>query len=218
MDEDKNQRGYYRGRGYQRRDYQDKYTQRNQNYDRMSDLDYVSKPEGYKEDHYKRDGGYRGDYRRESPDYYRRDVNPSYKRDTNEYYRREQEETYKSDGSRDYMKRTRMDQRTLEQHQRQSKARHVPADPNNTIGVFGFSPYTTDEEVRELLKKKLPGMSGYTHKLIMDERTGLCKGFCFLDFKCLEDALTAKEILSFESFRGLDFKCDFSYKHGIVGG
>lgn len=99
----------------------------------------------------------------------------------------------------------------------QFKDKHIPAEPNNTIGVFGFGPYTTDEDIKNLLKDKLKNINEYTYKLITDDRTGLCKGFCFVDFKCLEDAINAKDILSFESFRGQDFKCDFSYKQGIMG-
>lgn len=115
--------------------------------------------------------------------------------------------------SKEYSKRTRVN-RGNENTQRTFKLKHVPADPNNTVGVFGFSQYTKDEDVKKLLAKRLKRLGEYSYKLIIDERTGLCKGFCFIDFKCLEDAIIAKDILSFESLWGLDFKCDFSYKQG----
>lgn len=94
---------------------------------------------------------------------------------------------------------------------------HPPADPNNTIGIFGFGQYTTEDDIKKLLRERLPGISGYTYKLIVDERSGFCRGFCFVDFKSLEDAIVAREILNFESFRGSDFKCDFSYKQRASG-
>ncbi|ELA40796.1 uncharacterized protein VICG_02167, partial [Vittaforma corneae ATCC 50505] len=101
-------------------------------------------------------------------------------------------------------------------YSRYNKGRHAPADPSNTIGIFGFSHYTTEEDVRKLLKDKIPHIEGYNCKVIIDERTGFCRGFCFVDFKCLEDAVNARDILNFDSFRGLDLKCDFSYKQRAV--
>ncbi|KAM0680006.1 transformer 2 beta [Glugoides intestinalis] len=125
-----------------------------------------------------------------------------------------QVDTYKRpEHPRAYLKRPRVDKGN-EIAQKVFKMRHVPAEPNNTVGVFGFSQYTNEEDVKKLLAKRLKNLREYTYKLITDERTGLCKGFCFVDFKCLEDAIIAKDILSFESLWGLDFKCDFSYKQG----
>lgn len=92
------------------------------------------------------------------------------------------------------------------------KNKRVPAEPNKVLGIFGFQRHTTDEDVQKLLIEKLLNINGYTFKLINDDILGICKGFCFVEFKCLEDAANAKEILSFESFRGQDLKCDFSYK------
>jgi len=97
------------------------------------------------------------------------------------------------------------------------KSKRVSADPNNTLGLFGLHHSTTDEDLNQLLEDKLKGLKGYTYKLIVDDRTGFCKGFCFIDFVSLNDAITAKFILNSESFRGQDFKCDYSYRHGIMG-
>lgn len=97
------------------------------------------------------------------------------------------------------------------------KTRHISAEPNNTLGLFGLHQSITEEDLKAVLEEKLIGLSGYSYKLIMDERSGLCKGFCFIDFLSLNDAISARKILGSESFRGQDFKCDYSYKHGIVG-
>lgn len=175
-------RGQYYSRrdGYDPYDYQ-RYSDRNvndrrdwngydhyhsSNYERMSDLDYIS-----------------------SSDQYKRRF-------------RSEPRSYHTSNDQSYSKH--------------NKGRHAPADPSNTIGIFGFGHYTTEEDVRKILQNKIPHIKGYNYKLIIDERTGFCRGFCFVDFKCLEDAVNAKNILSFESFRGLDLKCDFSYKQKII--
>lgn len=98
------------------------------------------------------------------------------------------------------------------------RPKHASADPNNTLGIFGLSQFITEDEMRAALTEKLPEMKGYSFKMVMDERTGLCKGFCFVDFVCLNDAMSAKDILNNESFRGQDFRCDYSYKQRPLGG
>lgn len=93
-----------------------------------------------------------------------------------------------------------------------ARPKHPLTSPNSTLGIFGLCQSVTEDEMRTALAEKLPGMREYSLKMIVDERTGLSKGFCFVDFACLDDAMTAKEILSNESFRGQDFRCDYSYK------
>lgn len=109
-------------------------------------------------------------------------------------------------------KRQRLDGRGHYQDPRSAKHRHVLADPNSTLGIFGLSQFVTEDEMKIALAEKLPEIREYSLKMIVDERTGLSKGFCFVDFACLDDAMSAKEILNKESFRGQDFRCDYSYK------
>lgn len=135
----------------------------------------------------------RNSYDRNSDDY-RRVYNNRDTRDSS--YNSRDNNTYNRDNNRgiDNLKRFRSTDTFIK------KPKHVPADPNNTIGIFGFNQFTTDEDVRCLLKNRIGHIKGYTHKLIIDERTGFCKGFCFVDFKCLEDAINAKDIFSFERY------------------
>lgn len=138
--------------------------------------------------------------------------------DVNDYGSRFYDSSRRQSTYDDTYKRYRLDTRyPSDGYNKPYRSKHVPAGPNNTIGVFGFNPNTTEEDLKILLNSLFSDKFEYTSKLIMDERTGLCKGFCFIDFKCLDHAITAKNMLSKESFRGQDFKCDYSYKQGILG-
>jgi RNA recognition motif-containing protein len=110
-------------------------------------------------------------------------------------------------------KRPRVDGKNDSSFLKSTRPRHASADPNSTLGIFGLNQFVTEDEMRTALAEKLPGMEGYSFKMIVDERTGLCKGFCFVDFACLDDAMSAKDILNSESLRGQDFRCDYSHKH-----
>lgn len=163
------------------------------------------------------DGDY---YKRQSPTFYRGQGGPKGqyhqpreyytpypRRDTeydDPYYRRTEDKKYSRFDDRP-IKKPRVEQRGV-------KPKHIPGTPNLTIGIFGLPCTTTETDLRHILTEKLEGFDQYTHKLIIDERTGLCKGFCFVNFSSLNDSIRAKEIMSIESFRGNDFKCDFSYK------
>lgn len=162
----------------------------------------------------------RDDGHRRSNDYYHKSENAYYHRGSDLDY--VSKKVYCSD---EYIKKPRMDSRYINNNSQDNsfyskdvsynkayRAKHVPADPNCSIGVFGFNPNTTEDDLKKLLVNKLSGLSDYTYKLIMDEKTLLCKGYCFINFKCLNDAITAKYILNSESYRGQDFKCDYSYK------
>lgn len=165
----------------------------------------------------------RNEYYRKPSDYYLKNENNYSKVSDLDYSK-------KNFAYDDYQKKARLDSRgpfNVQQDQFYSKdqsyinkpykIKHVPAEPNSTIGVFGFNPSTTEEDLKNCLSDKLKNLSEYTFKLIMDERTMLCKGYCFINFKCLDDAISAKHILNLENFRGQDFKCDYSYKQGILG-
>lgn len=163
----------------------------------------------------------RNDGFRRSNDYYPKNENSYYKVSDLDYISK------KNYGYDEYNKKPKIESRnSISQesfynkelpYSKPYKTKHIPAEPNCTIGVFGFNPNTTDEDLKNLLIEKLPTISNYTHKLIMDERTLQCKGYCFINFKCLNDAITAKSILNLESYRGQDFKCDYSYKQGLLG-
>ena len=187
---------------------------------RDSDFSSENKKNYDNEDYYKRT--VRNDIYKRSNDYYSRNGDNYYKISDLDYVSRK---SYNYD---DYSKKPRSDTRYPNNnydsyyskdstYNKTHKAKHIPAEPNCTIGVFGFNPNTTDEDLKNLLLDKLVDFSGYTYKLIMDEKTLLCKGYCFINFKCLNDAVTAKYILNCESYRGQDFKCDYSYKQGLLG-
>lgn len=84
--------------------------------------------------------------------------------------------------------------------------------PNMTLGLFNLSPYTTEDDVDEIIKDNLQEVSDYSINVILDPGTGLCRGFCFISFICLEDSINAKNLLNGKAIKGACIKANYSNK------
>jgi len=75
------------------------------------------------------------------------------------------------------------------------------------LGVFGLSERTSENELKELFNKY-----GELEKidLIHDKRTGISRGFGFIYFKTMDDAVKAKEAMNGSKVDGYCIRTDFS--------
>ncbi|VDM42022.1 unnamed protein product [Toxocara canis] len=80
-------------------------------------------------------------------------------------------------------------------------------EPSRCLGVFGLSLYTTERDLRELFSQY-----GEVEKvqLVFDHPTGRSRGFGFVYFDKLEDAIEAKEKLAGTEVDGHRVRVDYS--------
>ena len=78
---------------------------------------------------------------------------------------------------------------------------------SNSLGVFGLTPYTTEQELKD-------EFSRFGHlekvKLVRNELTGCSKGYAFVYFESVQDAKAAKEAMCDQNFNGRQIGVDFS--------
>ncbi|KAI5149917.1 transformer-2 protein [Enteropsectra breve] len=159
-------------------------------------------------DSYRRDdrdyGRDRDSYRRDDRDYER----PRYERsgrDRDDYGRdRDSDRGYKRSYDDDYAPKRRRDEGSF--------GDRAPAEPNETLGLFNLPYECVQRDLDDYLEKPLEKFrKEYQARLILDRMTGRAKGFGFITFKSVDDAIEAKNILSNgEEFNGKVLRVDFA--------
>lgn len=93
------------------------------------------------------------------------------------------------------------------------KIREDPIDPNETIGIFNLSFGITQVEFDDFLAEKLPDLKGkFTTKLIFDRITNQCRGFGFVTFDDISDAVKAKQLLEGGEINGQAYRAAYSVR------
>ncbi|CAG9536485.1 unnamed protein product [Cercopithifilaria johnstoni] len=86
-------------------------------------------------------------------------------------------------------------------------SRRDEPEPSRCLGVFGLSLYTTERDLKELFSQygDLDNV-----QLVFDHPTGRSRGFGFVYFKKIEDAMEAKERLAGTEIDGHKIRIDYS--------
>lgn len=80
-------------------------------------------------------------------------------------------------------------------------------DPSQVLGIFGLSLYTGEKDLREMLAK----YGRITEvQVVYDHQTGRSRGFAFVYFDDVEDAIDAKEHLNGVELDGRKIRVDYS--------
>lgn len=82
--------------------------------------------------------------------------------------------------------------------------------PSKAIGVFGLGAYITEDDVRNFLKERISGITNYKVVIVYDKYNGLSKGYGFIQFDTLDDAITAKNRLGGQTIKGKEIRIDYS--------
>ena len=75
------------------------------------------------------------------------------------------------------------------------------------LGVFGLTPYTTEQELNDEFSSFGPLEKV---KLVRNKMTGCSKGYAFVYFESVEDAKAAKEAMCDQKINGRQVRVDFS--------
>lgn len=92
-----------------------------------------------------------------------------------------------------------------------SRRRHVGnrynPPPNHVIGVFGLSLYTNEKDLREIFDK-----FGEIREVqvVYDHQTGRSRGFSFVYYENIDDAIEAKEQCNGIEVDGRKIRVDYS--------
>ncbi|KAL4003561.1 RNA recognition motif family protein [Acanthocheilonema viteae] len=86
-------------------------------------------------------------------------------------------------------------------------SRRDEPEPSRCLGVFGLSLYTTERDLKELFSQygDLDNV-----QLVFDHPTGRSRGFGFVYFKKIEDAMEAKERVAGTEIDGHKIRIDYS--------
>ncbi|KAK5886536.1 hypothetical protein CesoFtcFv8_017562 [Champsocephalus esox] len=121
--------------------------------------------------------------------------------------------------SRSHRRRSRSRSRSWEYRRHRShsrspmsnRRRHIGnranPDPNNCLGVFGLSLYTTERDLREVFSKYGP-LSAVN--IVYDQQSRRSRGFAFVYFETREDSKEAKERANGMELDGRRIRVDFS--------
>jgi RNA recognition motif. (a.k.a. RRM, RBD, or RNP domain) len=216
--------------------YNDRFKEeRNRDYDRRRDDGYDSRPshrDEYRsrEPYPSRDSRYserRDDGYGSRPDERRRDpyAHKSRYDDRDDYPRKR----YESAPSRydepvrrydDYPRRSYNDEprrgdnyRSSEPHGAERRSNSDDAPPNKTLGLFNMSCNVDNNMLLDHLDEKLAKFKGnYDAKVIIDRNTGKCRGYSFVTFRSLDDAIAAKSCLEGCSLDERPYKVVYSIR------
>ncbi|KAA8577936.1 hypothetical protein FQN60_008769 [Etheostoma spectabile] len=126
---------------------------------------------------------------------------------------------YSRSRSRSHRRRSRSRSRSWEYRRHRShsrspmsnRRRHIGnranPDPNNCLGVFGLSLYTTERDLREVFSKYGP-LSAVN--IVYDQQSRRSRGFAFVYFETSEDSKEAKERANGMELDGRRIRVDFS--------
>ncbi|XP_038635785.1 transformer-2 protein homolog alpha-like isoform X2 [Scyliorhinus canicula] len=130
-----------------------------------------------------------------------------------EYYSRSRSHTRsyrRRHRSRSYSpvyRRRRSNSRSPISRRRRHIGNRTNPNPNNCLGVFGLSLYTTERELREIFSRYGP-LAGIN--VVYDQRTGRSRGFAFVYFENVEDSKEAKERANGMELDGRRIRVDYS--------
>ncbi|KAH9411306.1 hypothetical protein HK407_06g11370 [Ordospora pajunii] len=82
--------------------------------------------------------------------------------------------------------------------------------PSKAIGLFGLGAYVTEEDVTEFLKEKVCEVQKYKVVIVYDKYRKVSKGYGFLQFETLDDAITTKKKLVGQTIKGKEIRIDYS--------
>ncbi|KAM0671659.1 transformer 2 beta [Ordospora colligata] len=82
--------------------------------------------------------------------------------------------------------------------------------PSKSIGLFGLGAYVTEEDITEFLKEKVCEIQRYKVVIVYDKYKKVSKGYGFLQFETLDDAITAKKKLLGQTIKGKEIRIDYS--------
>lgn len=97
-----------------------------------------------------------------------------------------------------------------------STARAAPSTPSraprpsSTLRIANLSPFATEDDVEDLIAARLSSSPPVAVKLLFNERTGLCKGLCFVDFGSLAAADEALKTLQGADIKGEAIQLSYS--------
>ncbi|XP_075873873.1 transformer-2 protein homolog alpha-like isoform X2 [Nelusetta ayraudi] len=124
---------------------------------------------------------------------------------------------YSRSRSRSHRRRSRSRSRSWRRRRSHSRSpmsnrrRHIGnranPDPNNCLGVFGLSLYTTERDLREVFSKYGPLN---TVNIVYDQQSRRSRGFAFVYFENCEDSKEAKEHANGMELDGRRIRVDFS--------
>ncbi|KAI0985919.1 hypothetical protein GJ496_009247 [Pomphorhynchus laevis] len=92
-----------------------------------------------------------------------------------------------------------------------TRKRHVGdrdnPEPSRVLGIFGLSLDTQERDLRDVFSKygRISEM-----QIVHDRKTGRSRGFSFIYFENIEDAIAAKDALSGKEIDGHKIRIDFS--------
>eukprot|EP00731_Ephydatia_muelleri_P009240 Em0004g1578a len=102
---------------------------------------------------------------------------------------------------------SRYRKRSLSRSPQSNRKRHYNPSPCRVLGVFGLSLYTGEKDLRELFGKYGPMEEV---QIVYDHQTGRSRGFAFVYFEDVEDAIDAKEHCNGLEIDGRRIRVDYS--------
>ncbi|XP_031439812.1 transformer-2 protein homolog beta isoform X2 [Clupea harengus] len=109
-------------------------------------------------------------------------------------------------GSREYGRR-RSHSRSPMSNRRRHIGNRANPDPNNCLGVFGLSLYTTERDLREVFSKYGPLADV---SIVYDQQSRRSRGFAFVYFENNADSREAKERANGMELDGRRIRVDYS--------
>ncbi|AFM98389.2 hypothetical protein EHEL_060150 [Encephalitozoon hellem ATCC 50504] len=82
--------------------------------------------------------------------------------------------------------------------------------PSRAIGIFGLGAYITEDDVKGFLKERIDEITNYKVVIVYDKYNGLSKGYGFIQFDTVDDAITAKNRLTGQTIKGKEIRIDYS--------
>ncbi|ADM11622.1 putative nucleolar transformer 2-like protein [Encephalitozoon intestinalis ATCC 50506] len=82
--------------------------------------------------------------------------------------------------------------------------------PSKAIGVFGLGAYITEDDVKGFLREKISEITNYRVVIVYDKYNGMSKGYGFIQFDTVDDAITAKNRLVGQTIKGKEIRVDYS--------
>ncbi|KMV65919.1 hypothetical protein M970_060170 [Encephalitozoon cuniculi EcunIII-L] len=82
--------------------------------------------------------------------------------------------------------------------------------PSRAIGIFGLGAHITEDDVRDLLKERISEILNYRVVIVYDKYKRMSKGYGFVQFDSVDDAITARNRLVGQTIKGKEIRVDYS--------
>ncbi len=89
------------------------------------------------------------------------------------------------------------------------KQEEINRKPSESLGLFNLSPFTTEDDIRDIIKDCMPDVSNYEIKLMVDSKTGLCRGYSFINFSSIKDSINAKNLIDGKTIKSFFIKTNY---------